>query len=316
MLSRVADALFWMSRYLERAEQVSRSLDITFHLELDLHGVAGSEDGEEWNVLFRSLNVTPPAAKLGENYSFTVLRWLTLDMTNFGSIMNCMNRSRNNARSIRDSISSEMWRSLNKLYWRLNDRDYQTQVTESLHDFCETVQNGTQLFHGVCDTTLTHDEGWHFIQLGRYLERAQHLLMVLRAQLETTGIGEGQEELMANLHWAAVLKICAAYDAYRRLYISRVDGERVLEFLLLNLDFPHSVRFCATSMMNSLTAISGDLSHRSDNEALRHVGRLVNELTYLDNLDMSNTQLIGLVNECLNRCTSISRSMQKQYALH
>lgn len=316
MLSRVADALFWMSRYLERAEQVARSLDVTFHLELDLHGVTGSEEGEEWNYLFRSLNQTPPPAKPGESYSYTVLRWLTLDMSNQGSVMNCLNRSRNNARSIRDSISSEMWRSLNKLYWRLNDRDFQTQVTESLSEFCETVQNGTQLFHGVCDTTLTHDEGWHFIQLGRYLERAQHLLLVLKSQLDLAPIEENGDTLFSNLHWAAVLKTCAAYDAYRRLYISRVDGERVLEFLLLNLDFPHSVRFCATTMMNSLTAISGELSYRSDNEALRHVGRLVNELTYLDNLEMSNAELKSLLSDCLNRCTLISRSMQKQYALH
>ena len=115
----------------------------------------------------------------GESPVAAVQRWLLLEGPNGGSVMSCVNRSRNNARSIRGSISPQMWRELNKLHWRLSDASLQARVTESPHDFCQEAQIGVLLFHGACEATLTHDEGWHFIQLGRYLERADKVLWIL-----------------------------------------------------------------------------------------------------------------------------------------
>ena len=316
MLSRVADALFWMSRYLERADHTARAVDVTFQLDLDLHGVLANPVEREWNALLSLLRQPPPPQVLGGDHAIiAVQRWLLTDSSNAGSVMACVNRSRNNARSIRGSISPSMWRELNKLYWRLSDTTLQVGVAESPHDFCEEAQIGALMFHGVCDATLMHDEGWHFIQLGRYLERAEKVLRILDSKFGLLERTDSIDLPISNLQWGAVLKKCVAYEAYQRLYISRVEPERVVEFLLVNPDFPHSVRFCLAHIMQSLTEISGRLPERCDDEVVRTVGRLLNDLVYLDGGEVDGERLHAFLGNALTRCARISHLLQQQYAL-
>jgi uncharacterized alpha-E superfamily protein len=315
MLSRVADALFWMSRYLERADHLARAVDVTFHLDLDLHGVLANPVELEWNALLSMLRQPPPQVVDGESPVAAVQRWLLLEGTNGGSVMSCVNRSRNNARSIRGSISPQMWRELNKLHWRLSDPALQSRVAESPHDFCQEAQIGVLLFHGVCEATLTHDEGWHFIQLGRYLERADKVLRILDSKFGLLERSGSVDLPISTLQWGAVLKNCAAYEAYQRLYISRVEPERVIEFLLVNADFPHSVRFCLAKSLHSLTEISGRLPERCDDEVVRTVGRLLNDLVYLETAALGGERLHSFLGDALGRCARISGLLQQQYAL-
>jgi uncharacterized alpha-E superfamily protein len=315
MLSRVADALFWMSRYLERADHVARAVDVTFQLDLDLHGVLANPVELEWNSLLSLLRQPPPQIRDGEQPVGAVQRWLLLDMSNPGSVMSCVNRSRNNARSIRGSISPPMWRELNKLYWRLSDAGLPARVAESPHDFCEETQIGVLLFHGVCEATVMHDEGWHFIQLGRHLERAEKVLRTLDSKFGLLERSETADLPINNLQWGAVLKKCAAYEAYQRLYISRVEPERVVEFLLTNADFPHSVRFCLARIMQSLTEISGRLPDRCDDDVVRTVGRLLNDLVYLEDAAFDGERLHAFLGNALSRCARIGNLLQQQYAL-
>ena len=315
MLSRVADALFWMSRYLERADHLARAVDVTFHLDLDLHGVLANPVELEWNALLSLLRQPPPPVSEGEPPVVAVQRWLLLDGANPGSVMACVNRSRNNARSIRGSISPPMWRELNKLHWRLSDPALQGRVAESPHDFCQEAQMGVLLFHGVCEATLTHDEGWHFIQLGRHLERADKILRILDSKFSLLEGSDGADLPIRALQWGAVLKNCSAYEAYQRLYISRVEPERVVEFLLVNADFPHSVRFCLARIMHSLTEISGRLPERSDDEVVRTVGRLLNDLVYLDGRSLDGERLHAFLGDALSRTARIGHLLHEQYAL-
>jgi uncharacterized alpha-E superfamily protein len=315
MLSRVADALFWMSRYLERADHVARAVDVTFQLDLDLHGVLANPVELEWNALLSLLRQPPPQIRDGEHPVGAVQRWLLLDMSNPGSVMSCVNRSRNNARSIRGSISPPMWRELNKLYWRLSDAGLPARVADSPHDFCEETQIGVLLFHGVCEATVMHDEGWHFIQLGRHLERAEKVLRTLDSKFGLLERSEAADLPINNLQWGAVLKKCAAYEAYQRLYISRVEPERVVEFLLTNADFPHSVRFCLARIMQSLTEISGRLPDRCDDDVVRTVGRLLNDLVYLEDAAFDGERLHAFLGNSLSRCARIGNLLQQQYAL-
>ncbi|NBW95683.1 MAG: alpha-E domain-containing protein [Planctomycetia bacterium] len=316
MLSRVADALFWMSRYLERADHLARAVDVTFHLDLDLHGVLAEPVELEWNSLLSLLRQPPPPLADGEHPVVAVQRWLLLDAANSGSVMSCVNRSRNNARSIRGSISPPMWRELNKLHWRLSDPSLQGRVAESPHDFCQEAQMGVLLFHGVCEATLTHDEGWHFIQLGRHLERADKVLRILDSRYSLLEGRDAADLPIRALQWGAVLRNCAAYEAYQRLYISRVEPERVVEFLLVNPDFPHSVRFCLARIMHSLTEISGRLPGRSDDEAVRTVGRLLNDLVYFDGRGLDGDRLHAFLGDALARTARIGHLLHEQYALH
>lgn len=315
MLSRVADALFWMSRYLERADHLARAVDVTFQLDLDLHGVLANPVELEWNALLSLLRQPPPQIRDGEHPVGAVQRWLLLDMANPGSVMSCVNRSRNNARSIRGSISPSMWRELNKLYWQLSDAGQPARVAESPHDFCEETQIGVLLFHGVCEATLMHDEGWHFIQLGRHLERAEKVLRTLDSKFGLLERSGAADLPINNLQWGAVLKKCAAYEAYQRLYISRVEPERVVEFLLTNAEFPHSVRFCLSRIMYSLTEISGRLPDRCDDDVVRTVGRLLNDLVYLDGSSVDGERLHSFLGDSLSRCAKIGNLLQQQYAL-
>ena len=315
MLSRVADALFWMGRYLERADQLARAVGVTSSLELDLHGVLADPVELEWTALLAQYQQTPPTNREGEDAVTAVQRWLLTDISNTGSVIACVNLARNNARSIRGSISPPMWRELNKLHWRLSDLSFQTQVAESPHDFCEETQMGVLLFHGICDATLIQDEGWHFIQMGRYLERADKVLRTLDAKLGLFVVGEVTDLPVSVLQWAAVLKRCAAYEAYQRLSIGRVEPERIIEFLLTHAEFPHSVRFCLNRVFQSLSVVSAEPTLRGDTEPGRTVGRLISDLTYLDRPALGAAGLREFLSLSLQRCGLIGRLLQQQYSL-
>ena len=315
MLSRVANALFWMSRYLERADHVARAVNITFQLDLDLHGVLANPVELEWNALVALLKQPPPPVRDGEDPVGAVQRWLLVDASNVGSVMGCMNRARNNARSVRGSISPQMWRELNKLHWRITDPGLQAGVADSPHDFCDEVQTGVLLFNGASDATLVHDEGWHFIQLGRHLERAEKVLRILDSKFGLLERSGTVDLPISNLQWGAVLKNCAAYEAYQRLYISRVEPERVVEFLLANPDFPHSVRFCLRRIMESLSAISGRPAERCDDDVSRLVGRLHADLAFLDGPSLEGERLHGFLGDAQARCARVAQLLQQQYSL-
>ena len=316
MLSRVADALFWMSRYLERAEQVARLLDVGFHLELDLSGVAAGPSELHWSsllaILQTSIGPQPPSE---HGPAGAIVRWLTFDLENQSSILCCVNRARNNARSIRGSISPGMWRELNKLYLQLRDPDFEQQAHESPHDFYQAVQVGSHLFQGVCDATMPRDEGWQFIQLGKFLERADKVLRILQVKWQLLHDLSGQADLpMANLHWAAVLRGCLAYEAYQRVTISRVDPKGALEFLLLQSRFPRSVRFSLEQAAQSLAQIEGNSSER-ESEADRILGRVLSELRYCDLSQFGADGVPRFLEMILARCTDIGRAVQGQYSL-
>src|SRR5260370_146913 len=183
MLSRGADAVFWISRSLERAEHVARLLDVCFHLELDLHGVLAGPHELQWTSLAAILQQQiPEQPRSAASPQAAISHWLTFELENPGSIMSCVSRARANARSVRGTINSGMWRELNMLYIQLSDPGFSLLAGESPHEYFQAVERGSCLFQGVCDTTLNHDEGWQFIQLGKYLERAEKTLRILDIQ--------------------------------------------------------------------------------------------------------------------------------------
>jgi len=316
MLSRVADAMYWMSRYLERAEHVARLLDVSFHTELDLHGVLSGPLKLQWNALLAILQVDV-IPEPEESLQQAISRRLTFEMEIPTSIMMCVNRSRNNARSVRGSIASEMWRELNKLYWQLSDAEFRQQVLTSPHDLYQTVQVGSQLFQGICDATMSHDESWQFIQLGKYLERADKTLRILDVKSQLLSRLTSPTELpLANLQWGSVLMSCSAYESYRRLYISRVEHERVIEFLLMNPELPHSVRFCLERAADALVEISGKPLERNDSPAARRLGRIISGLRYRDIDDLIESGLHDVLATAMAGVSQLSSSIQQQYSLH
>jgi len=312
MLSRVADALFWTSRYLERAESVTRLLDVWFFVELDLRAVAPGSRDVHWQRLATILQQPVPTAEDAWGIAAITQR-LAFDLDNPGSIMSCVSRARSNARSVRGSINSEVWRALNKLYWQLCDSAFRAQALESPHEFFQAVESGSHLFEGAVNATLDHDEGWQFIQLGKFLERADKTLRILDAQSRGgEEDGGSADRTLSSLRWAAVLKSCRAYEAYQRLYVGRVEPERVVEFLLLHPTSPRSVRFCLEAAAQALAAVGSS----GRGKAERVLGRVLADMKFLELEDVLRHDLHGFLAGVLARSAEVGRSVQEHYSLH
>lgn len=317
MLSRVADALFWMSRYLERAEHIARLLDVSLHLEMDLRGVSARPAQQLAGSLAAILQQPPPATNGQAALPLSGLaHWLTFDTANPVSIIACVSRARLNARGVRGTISSSMWRELNKLYWQLKDPDFCARAGESPHEFYQAVECGSMLFQGVCDATMIRDEGWQFIQLGKYLERVDKTLRTLDVRYQMLHSAEHPMDLpLSNLQWAGVLRSCRASEAFQRVYVGRVDPERVVEFLLLHESLPRSVRFCLEQSARALAEIEAGHPDQRERQAERILGRVISDLEYVERDQLRPENLHAFLGSLLDRCGRASLALQSQYAL-
>jgi uncharacterized alpha-E superfamily protein len=275
MLSRVGDSLYWMSRYLERAEHTARLIDVDFQLRLDQSPESGSG---RWLRLLDALQVPVPG---GEKIDSALLAYtLTLERTNPSSIISCISAARENLRQVREQCSSEMWEQLNRLYLQV----VSTPAGEAwvLHSqlFFRGIQDGAHLFQGVTDSTMSHGEGWHYIQLGRFVERTHALAALIGTHFgRFSGPLETAIEGDEYLEWVGLLKCCAAFEAYCKRYTAELRPLRVAEFLLLSSDFPHSVRFSVDQVHAALRAI-GELTDRKADSPMRLAGRLRANLSF------------------------------------
>jgi uncharacterized alpha-E superfamily protein len=290
-------------------------LDTTLLLDVDLRGLDAAEDGGHWQVVSEVLQLNLPDSHT-DTAPRRMCRWVMFDPDNAQSILNCVNRARNNARSIRGFLGPEVWRAINKLYWQLKDTEFETRARESPHDFFEVVEAGSHLFQGVCDATLPHDEGWQFLQLGKYLERADKTLRILAAKYQRLStLKEIADGPIARLEWASVLKACRSFEAFQRVYISRVEQARVLEFILLQPELPRSIRFCFESLSRGLAGIDGREFGLGDSVLDKTLGRALGDLRYADLDQLLKGDLNAFLAGMLSRCHQVSRGIQERYAL-
>jgi uncharacterized alpha-E superfamily protein len=272
MLSRVADTIYWMTRYVERAENVARFIDVNLHLMLDLP----AETEQQWEPLVR---ITGDREIFEDHYdAYTrenVIQFLTFDPDYPNSILGCAHRARENARSVREVISSEMWMQVNRFYLLMRGAAYSDfNLMMAPHEFFTQVKLAGHTFEGVMDATMTHGEAWHFGSLGRFLERADKTTRILDMKYfillpDPTYIGSPYD----NIQWAAVLRSASALEMYRKRY-GRIAPRNVIEFLLLDRDFPRAVGYCLRSAEESLRAISGSFPGTYRNRAEQCLGRL------------------------------------------
>jgi uncharacterized alpha-E superfamily protein len=275
MLSRVADSLYWMSRYLERAEHTARLIDVDFQLRLDQSPEAGSG---RWLRLLEALQA--PAPEDGKIDATTLTHILTLDKTNPSSIISCVAAARENLRQVREQCSSEMWEQLNRLYLQVNSTISSEAWLLHSYVFFRAVQEGAHLFQGVTDSTMSHGDGWQYIQLGRYVERTDAVARLIGTHLSRLPYSPDQAvESEEYLEWVGLLKSCAAFEAYCKKYTAELRPLRVAEFLLLNLEFPHSVRFSVEMVHAALRAIA-ELTERKAEQPVRLAGRLRATLSF------------------------------------
>jgi uncharacterized alpha-E superfamily protein len=307
MLSRVAENLYWISRYIERVENVARLLDVGFHLELDASGLTGDISGQgPIESVLTILACREGFTKfLGDRPMDreAVLRYLTFDRQNSHSILTMCARARENARGTQETLSGEVWSHVNKLYLYLGSKRAQRRFAASPSRFFDGIKRACILFDGLVDGTLPRTEVFHFLQLGRYLERVNQISRILNVKLHgLRDDGPIEEPPMRIVHWSSLLRSCSAYEAYLREHHDRIDPEGVVRYLVLDSDFPRAMRFCVARCVESLREIAGGDEDEYRSEAERQLGRLDSELRYIDVTEIFgrglNTFLTGIQDAC------------------
>jgi len=278
MLSRVADSIYWMSSYIERAENVARCVEVNVHLTLDLP-MASTE--EQWQALVTTMGDLPRFRQRGETPSrSSVLRFLAFDTNNPNSILACVTAARENARMIREVITAEMWEQVNTFYLLVRDAARQGAALEAPQDFLAQVRVSGQQFTGVTDATMSHGEAWRFCRLGRKLERADKTTRILDVKYflllpAASDVGTPIDDIQ----WAAVLRSASAFEMYRKRH-GRVASERIVDFLLLDREFPRAVHYCLIDADESLHAISDTRSGTFSNTAEQRLGQMRADLAF------------------------------------
>jgi uncharacterized alpha-E superfamily protein len=309
MLSRVAESLYWMSRYLERSEHTARLLDLNLNLMLDQ---APDPDGLRWPRLLESLRVILPAQTKTDPYS--VAQVLTFDAKNKASIIACMNAARENARQVREQISSEMWEQLNQLFLQIKRAGAGKKWQATPHLFFRGVKEGAHLFQGITDSTLSHSEGWHFIQAGRFIERACATAALIEAHVGELFEPPDSEGARSDyLDMVGLLKSCTAFEAYCKVYTADLNPERIAEFLLLNSEFPRSVRFAAEMIQTALNAVAELAEARKNGRANRLAGRLRSALSFSQIDEIMGGGLRPYLYDIQRQCAQIHTALYQQY---
>lgn len=264
MLSRAADAAYWMCRYVERAESTASLLDVNLQLVLDLP----SGLTEDWAPLLWTLGSEPLYREhFGEPRREAALSFLLFDAENLSSILSCLHAARENARSIREHISPEMWEGLNRAY--LGVRAASALELTAPHELFAGIRTLSHLFAGDMDAMMSHGEGWHFGRIGRFLERADQTSRILGFPPPASEVGAA----VPAAHWTAVLAAAGAFEMYRRRH-GTILPDRVADFLILDRELPRSIRHAVGEAEASLRALAGSPA----NEAERRLGQLRSDL--------------------------------------
>ncbi len=279
MLSRLADSLYWLGRYVERAENVARFIGVNLNLMLDMP----MEQSQQWRPLAVTTGDYGVFVKAyGEPTRENVIRFLMYDPLNPNSVLSCLQKARENARTSREVISSEMWEHVNVFYHQVSGALNNPPNDDFLYQFCRQVRFNSHLLTGLTEDTLSHNEAWHFLRLGRWLERADKTTRILDVKYfillpKVEDVGTPFDIIL----WTALLKSASASEMYRKKH-SLIHPAKVAEFLMLDPDFPRSIRHCLINAEKSLRAVAQTPPGTYSNIAEKQLGLLRAELDYAD----------------------------------
>ena len=308
MLSRTADHLFWMSRYIERAENLARLLDVTYQMSL----VPQSEDAanRSWNAII-ALNSLEEAfaakypAVNGEN----VLKFMVSDPDNFSSIHSCLRMARENAHAVRGTVTTEMLETLNSTWLEAREKSFEQIANAGIGEYFEWVKMRSSLSRGTTLGTLLQDEAYNFIRLGTLLERADNTARILDVKYHVLR-PQGEEEVATDFYeWGALLRSVSAFEVYRKVYRDVITPDRVAELLILNRDMPRSLHFC----MNSVIKVLELIANRQSGETARQAGLLHAQLHYGRIEDILEQGLHGWLTDFMDRIYLIGDGISKDF---
>lgn len=310
MLSRVASAIYWMSRYVERAENVARFIDVNLSM---LHDLPDGQDAQ-WEPL---VSATADDAVFLERYKEptreNVIDFLTFDESCPNSILACLRMARENARSIRETISEEMWEAINRFYLMVTEAARARDSISSLHAFFAEIKSSSHQFVGDGATTMNHGEGWQFLKLGALIERADKTSRVLDVKYYYLLPAAGDVGTVVDVvQWSAVLRSVSGLSAHRQRY-SRITPANVVEFLLLDLEFPRAAHHCLVSAEQSLRKLSGSPQGTFQNAAEQRLGRVRAELDYAAVDELIHGGLHEYIDEFQAKLNRVGEGIQEAY---
>ena len=277
MLSRVAEAVYWMARYIERAENVARFIDVNYNLTLG----EGTTLGHQWAPLIYTTGDEGLFEELyGDPTRESVLQFLTYDSRNPNSILSCVSNARENARSVRDTITVPMWQQINTFYLMIRSAARQAKPLTDPNDFCDAVKHASHTLLGLTYATMSHGEAWHFARMGRNMERADKTSRIVDVQYflllpKAEDIGS----TLDVVRWSALLRSASALTMYRKVH-GRITPTNVAKFLILDGEFPRAIHFCLVSAQDSLCQITGSPMGTFKFHSEQRMGRLRMELDY------------------------------------
>ena len=311
MLSRVAESIYWMARYVERAENTARFIDVTLNVILD----QPENTNQQWDPLVQTTgDVEFFREHYGDSTPENVLRFLTFDAEYPNSILSSLNAARENARTVREAISSEAWEQLNTFYHFVKRAASNGRLTGPAQiDFYQEVKQHSHLFNGILDATLPRGKGWHFANLGRLIERADKTSRILDVKYFTLlphayDVGT----TLDDLQWSAVLRSVSAFEAFRKRYHT-ITVHRVVEFLVLDGRFPRAISFCVNWANDSVHQIVGSPLGAYRNEPEQRLGRLRAELVYADVDSIINRGLHEVVDDLQRQLNDVGSAIHETF---
>jgi uncharacterized alpha-E superfamily protein len=322
MLSRDADSCFWIGRYVERAEATARMVDVHYHAALEpTLPNQDNNDSLHWQTLLAISSAADDyAQRYGKENDRDILHYFAFDEHNANSIVSCWTRARENARSIREQLASEMWESLNIFYLELRQWNVDRALTTSPHEFFQMVKNASHLFQGILNRTMIMGETRDWLDAGRFLERGGQTARLLNVKYhdllnEERRRGQVEAELSSlDMHgWIAVLKSVSAFEMYRKTYRDGIKPTHVVDFLVMHPQFPASVRHCIARVEGCLKRISGNQREEPMTEPERLVGRLRADLTYTQPEEIIRNGLHAYLERVQDQCAAIGAAITRTY---
>jgi uncharacterized alpha-E superfamily protein len=305
-----------MSRYLERAEHTTRLLDVNLNLMLD---ESSTSSEHRWQRVLNALG-KPKRVKWNDN-PYELTRALTFDTGIKSSILSCIISARENSRHVREQISTEQWHRVNSLYLQVTRPEVQSsmlpeamiQNEDAPAAFLQQVMEAVHQFQGVTDSTMSHGEGWQFIQIGRSLERANATAMLLEAYHDDLWVEVETGAANEYLEWMGLLRSATAFEAYCKVYTADLTPERILEFLLLDPEFPHSIRFSINALRQALDAVDHASGGYRAEALSRLAGRVNASLAYISVDEILDQGVIPYLRRIQAQCSEIHNTIYQLY---
>jgi uncharacterized alpha-E superfamily protein len=313
MLSRTADHLFWMSRYMERAENTARMLDVNYQTSLLPQSAAVAEQG--WRGLLSISELTASfMARYDQVEPRQVMQFMVKDESNPSSIVSCLRAARENARAVRGTLTTEVWETTNQTWLEFNRMLREGAFERDPANLFEWVKFRSHLSRGVQVGTMLQDEALHFVRIGTFLERSDNTARLLDVKFHAVesdfyGAADARDQEYDFYHWSAILRSVSGFEVYRKVYRNVIQPEKVAELLILRPDMPRSLACCTNEVVANLAVVASD----TQSETMRRAGRLRADLEYGRIDEILATGLHAFLTQFLDRVGELGVGISRDF---